>query len=143
MDVPVDALDSPAVLSAASKVRDHIAARWCSILPAGPDAPEVADFRKRVKELAEQHGGELPFAPLPSTRTPEAPPLPEAVEEADSPNRQQDDRSELHLAPHVFRFLKTSDGVWTVLQVSLMQESCAITWRRHMLHARVMLRYSA
>ena len=120
--VPVLSEDEPAIQKATLKLRNHVAARARWLIESHAGADDLAMFRKTLQEVMKRDAGELPWAPLPKAMLPpSAPPkAEEGVErqELESPpaaERPSAGRPRQPCVPHVFRFLQTESGVWTVL----------------------------
>ena len=112
--VPVDG-DDDAARIAGERVRDHVAKQWQKL-----EGESRETFRKRVKELTQLEGTEVAWCPLPQPAAEIAP-----VQAAD-PDEQDEVAADsgdcVRKIPHSFRWVRTAEGVWTILLATLLHD---------------------
>ena len=99
-------------------LRNAIADKWLYLRQHEATTDQVKQFKDMLKSFLDLHGDELAFAPFPIM--PSAAPQNRLAKAVDVQQRspEADDKTVL---PHVFRFLKTDHGVWSVLVAPCLQ----------------------
>ena len=104
-----------AFTKAVRAVRDHVASRWSALRASGKASLDA--FAKRVQQLREINGTDVPWPPNPQFS--QAAETQDPVDETpDIQRRDQADTRAAGVAPHIFRFLRIGDGVWTILRAA-------------------------